>query len=220
MEQYRIERLKRHMQEGTLIRGMWNKTDDDGREFACLLFALAPEVGPYGNISVCPGSVMPQWLAYLTPWIDDAPSDEAWEELVARYAELASRWHVLDAEDWRRLDYAVRGIVLREAMQHTQEEKTLQVCKHVLDLCDREAQGEPIDTKTWSAANTRAKAVAASAWKAKEAVSTVKAAEVAAFASKAETEAAWAAFSWVQVSGNVDRLVAAILDKIEQVVSG
>jgi len=169
---------------------------------------------------------MPQWLAYLTPWIDDAPSDEAWEELVARYAELASRWHVLEAEDWRRLDYAVRAVCLREAMLHTQDEKTLGVCRRVLDLCDREAQGEPIDTKTWSAARRAAPEAAAwVAWAVGAAAevpgTAVAAAKAAAIKAAAEAQAGPVATTEEMAARRIaaDRLIAAILDTIEETVS-
>jgi len=178
---------------------------------------------------------MPSWLAYLTPWIDDAPSETVWEGLITRYAELASRWHVLDEEDWRRLDYAVRGVCLREAMEHTQDEKTLKVCRRVLDLCDREAQGEHVDAKTWSAAAAAAAGAEATAeagaatwaaWATTTAEAAARsaveaaAASAAAAAAAATAEAAASAAAAEARAAVADRVVAGILDTIEQAVIG
>jgi len=179
---------------------------------------------------------MPQWLAYLTAWLEGATSDSdaMWKELVTRYVRLASRWHVLDAEDWRRLDYAVRAVCLKEAMRHTQDEKTLRVCKHVLDLCDQEAQGERVDAKTWSDAAWSADAlesgalfvvskapfdvlakrtmgVASTAWAASSRGSGA--------ASRTASRAAYRAAYSVEDKNAIDRIIAVILDTIEQSVS-
>ena len=64
--------LQQLIDEGRLIRRAWAGTDDQGRETACLLAAISPEAGQAQNPNACPAHVMPQWLAHLTPWIDDA----------------------------------------------------------------------------------------------------------------------------------------------------
>jgi len=177
---------------------------------------------------------MPLWLAYLTPWIDDAPSDAMWGELITRYVGLASQWHVLDEEDWKRLDYAVRAVCLREAMQHTQDEKTLGVCRRVLDLCDEEAQGERVDEKTWAdaaeasemrmrKARAEVEAEEAAAWAAEAAWAvTARIVEAAESAARAAMEAAAVASTGAArtaMTTAADRVVAGILDTIEQAVN-
>jgi len=172
--------------------------------------------------------VMPQWLAYLTPRIDDAPSDAAWPEIIMRYADLASRWNVLSPEDWTRLEYAVRGVCVEEAMKHTDDEKALKVCASVVDLCKRTARGERVEIKTWKeaqvmalAAETTAQAAGArnaeaanatAAWAAAEASTTEAARSAAAWATWA-ARAGVPAKAWAAAA---DGVVTAILDTIEQ----
>ena len=38
-----MKTLEQHIDDGTLIRNGWTGTDDQGRETACLLAALAPQ---------------------------------------------------------------------------------------------------------------------------------------------------------------------------------
>jgi hypothetical protein len=112
----RCDRLDLFIAENRLIRKDWGYTDSKGRELACLLAALAPEVGlgEDGEATKCPAEVMPLWLAYLTPWIDDAGGENQWPTVIRRYASLARRWEKLTAEDWQRLEYKVRSTILRE----------------------------------------------------------------------------------------------------------
>jgi hypothetical protein len=85
------DKILGYLNSGRLIRGAWTGTDSQGRRTACLLAALSPEAGRSKDPGACPASVMPAWLAHLTPWIDDAGSKEAWPGTVRRYAELAGR---------------------------------------------------------------------------------------------------------------------------------
>jgi len=185
------DRLELFLNEGRLIRGSWNGRDDDGRETACLLAALVPGCSSTSN---CPADLMPAWLAHLTPWIDDAGSEENWMETVFRFADLAASWHVLSPEQWRRLDFVVRGIIVQEAMAHTTDEPVLAVCRTVLALCNRTAAGETITPAEWSAAESAARSAARSAaWSAESAAS-----------------AAWSAAA--------DRIIAGILDAIQTAI--
>ena len=84
---------------GTLVRGEWG----DGHERACLLAAIYPPCAEAKNPTVCPATLMPQWMAQLTLLIDDAPSDEHHKEIIRRYAKLAGMWWVLDEAAWGRL---------------------------------------------------------------------------------------------------------------------
>ena len=184
-----VDRLDSYIREGRLTRHQWTGTDDQGREIVCLLVALSPEVGENKDPSACPASVMPEWLAHLTPWMDDMGTDAAWYSMVKRYAGLARRWHVLSEETWTRLNYHSRAIIVREAMTHTKDEKVIKVCERVASLCERRANGE----LGLEAAMKEAAAAAAAA----------------AAGVKAERAAAAAA---------VDRMTAAILDAIEAAI--
>lgn len=102
--QDRVGNLNLHIANGTLIRHDWG----DGHERACLLAAMSPEVAESTNPDSCPAEVMPPWLAQLTVDFDDNGSDAAWPGMVRRYANLASRWHVLSPEGW---DHAFHAVV-------------------------------------------------------------------------------------------------------------
>lgn len=150
MNRARIDRLDRAVEEGLVLRGMWTARGEDGREGACLLATLAPETAS-GNAGLCPAEVMPEWLARLTPWIDDSGSLAEWSGMVRRYAAVAARWYVLTLGDWRQLDYVVRAIIVREAVSHSREASVLVVCEWAAALCDRAGRGERVEEGEWAA---------------------------------------------------------------------
>ena len=47
---------------GTLVQGKWHDRSDDGREIACLLGSMHPDVQKPAD---CNGDLMPMWLAAL-----------------------------------------------------------------------------------------------------------------------------------------------------------
>jgi hypothetical protein len=152
--------------EGTLIRNDWIGTDDDGRETACLLAAVAPECGQARSAGSCPANVMPSWLAHLTPWIDDAGSEAEWPRVVRRFAATAKNWPHLT----ERHEYAVRALCVREAMRHANSADALKACERVATLCERARNGEArrsLDSefaKAAAAAKEAAWAEAEAAW--------------------------------------------------------
>ena len=106
----RLARLDSMIAGGLLSRKGWGGMRD-GRETACLLGALSPEAGASHAAGACPADVMPEWLAGLTPWINDFGSVRAWPAMTGRYAALAHRWPVLTPEDWERSRALCVGIV-------------------------------------------------------------------------------------------------------------
>ena len=143
------------IRENRLIRYQWTiPTNKVGN-----LFVFSPRYLPrlLRRVDACPASVMPLWLAHITPWIDDAGTKERWMPFVRRYAAVAKRWHVLDAEEWTRLEYQVRALAVREAALHisndyTDAAKVRKVCETSAALCDRRAAGEEVSTAEWGAA--------------------------------------------------------------------
>jgi hypothetical protein len=158
----RCERLDQFIRENRLIRKAWTGTDAQGRETACLLAALAPECAK-GNVIECPSELMPQWLAELTPWIDDEPSEEAWPVIVKRYAELSHRWHVLTPDAWSRLDFTARSIAVRKAREFVSasEVGVMKAIDDVLALLRRAADGGSVNANEWAAARVAARAARA-----------------------------------------------------------
>jgi hypothetical protein len=199
----RADRIEDFFNNGTLLRKGWG----DGKETACLLVAIAPEVGE-GHYENCPAEVMPEWLARLTVWMDDSGSDEAWPAMVKRYAAVARRWHVLDETDWKQLDFRVRSLCVREAVHHTTDKKILAVCDTVIALCDRAGRGEFVSAEEWSAG------AAAAVWSAAGAARAAAGAATWAAAEAARAAAVWAAESATRAA--VDKLTNAILNEIEE----
>lgn len=175
----RVERLNRMMDEGRIIRNDWTGIDEQGRETACLLAALAPEVAEAETASACPASLMPAWLAYLTPWMDDNCSDTEWSQMIRRYAACAARWSVLDDAAWRRVEIVARRVAVVEAMRHTSDEQVLPACREVLTWLDAD-----MPESSHAAVKVAAAAVAAAG----------AAAGVAAEAAAKATKAAWGAW--------------------------
>jgi hypothetical protein len=238
-------RLDQFIAEGRLIRKDWTGTDAEGRETACLLAALSPEVAKERKEQACPADIMPSWLAHLTPWINDAGSTAEWPAVVRRYAALARRWHVLDAAGWRRAEYRVRRAAVVEAKAYATTEEAAAVCQTVIALCDREIAGEPPAQAEWTAAWKAAAAVewaaeaaaeaaewaaaaadvkrvaarATAAARAEAANAVARAAETAARAAVRAAAAARAAaeVAWARAEAEAvaDRIITAILDGIE-----
>lgn len=188
----RFDRFDRMRADGLIARGEWTG-EREGKRTACVLAALSEEVAECHDPSACPSYLMPEWLAHLTPKMDDNGSLAEWPGFVERYGALARRWAVLTSEDWRRLDFEVRAIVVREAASHTKTESVLAVCSRVVDLCSRVVLGDEPSTDEWRAAAAAAATEAeAAAWR------------TAAAAAAAAAESAW------------DRMNAGILDAIDR----
>ena len=98
------------LEAGTISRKIWG----DGHEIACLLAAIHPPCAEETSFSVCPASLMPQWMAEMTLWFGYGPGDEHYEAIARRYAALAGRWWVLDDSAWKILEYKFRKITVIE----------------------------------------------------------------------------------------------------------
>jgi hypothetical protein len=212
----RLDRLQTLRSEHRLIRNKWVGQDADGQELACLLVALSPEAGNARDAGACPASVLSPWFAYLTPWLDDAGTQAAWEGMVSRYVAIVERWHELTPERDRCLEYAVRALCVREAMRHTSDASVQAVCERVATLCEGVAAGGAIDAEAFAAAAAAMAAMAAAgvssrAW----AAATAAAAAEAARAARAARAAAWAASRTASRTA-VDQLTDAILDACER----
>ena len=161
----RVERLNVMVDEDRIIRYEWTGTDAHGREAACLLAALAPEVAEAEDAGACPASVMPRWLAHLTPHMDDHGSVEAWPRMVRRYAACASKWVAHDSAAWKRVEIAARRASVVESMATEQE--VLDACHAVLAWLDAgmpEESREALQALTLSTAKSPTIVWADSAW--------------------------------------------------------
>ena len=196
----RTDRLYAMLREGRLIRHAWT----EGHDRACLLAALSPEAGAAKSASACPAEVMPLWLAHLTPWLDDAPSDEAWPSIVARYAALARRWGVLDAEGWERVRIAALIVIVSEARTHVAPEhaRVLHAIDRVLGWLRRGAAESEREAAASSMDAARAAARAAAA--------------DAAWAARAAAASAAASADAARAASAADRIAAGVLDAIER----
>lgn len=150
--------LQEYIDSGRLIRNQWTGTDAQGRTTACLLAALSPDVAHQHSAAACPASIMPSWLARLTPWIDDAGTEKAWPAMVQRYADLAARWHVLTPDDWIRLDYMARRIAVESVLPYAGQASD--VARQVIDLLLRAETGDTPTPDEFRAARAAARAAA------------------------------------------------------------
>lgn len=151
----RFNALDAHIADGRLIRNSWASTDKDGRALACLLVALAPEAAG-GDASACPASVIPAWLAHLTPLIDDCVSQREWPTVIREYARFVRAGAVsLDNAGWRRVQARFMICVLAEAPSEPGVA--------VAALWTRVMAGDEPSAEDWSAAEA-ATEWAAGAW--------------------------------------------------------
>jgi hypothetical protein len=203
MDAERLDRLDRMIRENRVSRGEWT----EGHDRACLLAALSPEAGAAQSAAACPAELMPPWLAYLTPWLDDAPSEHAWPHIVRRYASLARRWHVLDGEAWDRARIGALIAIVSEARTHTGDDAVaLAAIDGVLGWLRRGAPESDRDA-AWAA-----RAVAA------DAAYAARAAARAAASASASARAARAA-EWEAAEGASDRMASGVLDAIEREIA-
>lgn len=100
LQQQAATRFNQMLAEGRVIRSKWADTDDEGREIACALAAMVPEVGSAEDVATCPAELMPQWFAEMVLFIgENLPSDQ-WDAQMHRLGNLAGRWYVLGDKGW------------------------------------------------------------------------------------------------------------------------
>lgn len=155
------DRLDTFIADRRLIRGEWRGKTDDGREAACLLAAMFPEVRD--SVAQCPAGTIPRWWAELTVRIDDLGTDDQenpdgiyWTTM-RRYAAVAHRWRVLTDDDWQRCLYGCLAVSVREARSHcsadgTQALAALAAIDGSLSLLDRAHAGGSVSQAEWQAA--------------------------------------------------------------------
>ena len=164
MTQFDFTRFDTLVAEGRIIRGDWQGKDEQGRETACLLGALAPNINAVRD---CPAGLMPAWFAELTPFFDDKTSASMWPTVISKYANLIHRWHILTPEDW---DWCLANTLctcLEIALPHDANG----VVQPVIDLMDRRLSGNKPSKNEFAAA---------AAWAAEAAEMVVWAADAAA----------------------------------------
>ncbi len=95
-----FERYERFFNSDALVQNNWHGRGSDGRELACGLGALDPEIN---NPRDCPSSVMPRWLAQMVPWFFDGQD----------FAD-AKTWGLAFYADLKRLGGAVPFSVIHD----------------------------------------------------------------------------------------------------------
>ena len=189
----RFARFQQFFDEGRIIRGAWHKKDAEGREIACLLGAFGEDIH---SSSDCPADVMPNWLAKITPNIDDMTSNLAWTEIIRRYASVAQKWHTLDASAWERVRCELLIAAVEIALPHDKSGS----CNNVLLLLKRKQVGDDPTTEEWRKVHADADADADAADAAADAD--------AAAAADADADAAYAAADAAAAAYVVDAYAA------------
>lgn len=175
--------------DGTLIRNAWSGVDDMGRETACLYAALVPGATDTDD---CPAHLMPQWVADLTPWIDDAGSEERWLGFVRRYALAQQKWSALSEERWSDISRRFRAECTTRALAAAEEVV-------------------PADAAYWPAVVAVSRAVS-------DALLAGSEPTVAEAATAAAAEAAWAATA-AEAEAGADRLIDHFLTLVERALT-
>jgi hypothetical protein len=203
----RFDWLDKGVAEGRVLRRVWRegeKRPANGYERACLLAMLAPEVGEHEGATACPTWLLPPWFANLVPWMDDAGSAEAWPAMIQRFARVVRRAALeLTDEQWARVEYRVRALLVREALRHitTDAWGVKAACEEVVALCERRANGETVAARAFAEAADAAYAAARAADAAGVAA---RAARMAADGAAAFAEAGAAARAAYAAAGAAD----------------
>jgi len=113
----RLDALDAAIERGEVLRGEWT-CEEDGRQLACLLAHVSPEVATAKSVSACPAKTLDPWFAHLLLYIDDECSLERRDEFLRRTAAVLRQWHRLSTETRRRLDYECRAVAVREVRPH------------------------------------------------------------------------------------------------------
>lgn len=138
----RIAQLDQYIAENRILRMKW--VSKSGRKRACLLAALVPEVasnGKFHGIDRCPASVLPMWLALITPDLDDSVTKAYWPTFLRDYASTIRRIYVLIEQkrwtqhDWNKQNYLARAAVLRLALSFAGDHRDM--ISEVIDHCER-----------------------------------------------------------------------------------
>ena len=87
------DRIADFAREGRLVQNAWHD-ERDGRELACLLGAIGPEVRSPED---CPASAMPAWLAHLLPRLFDGVRETEAADFGSRFAAALRAKPVDDA---------------------------------------------------------------------------------------------------------------------------
>jgi hypothetical protein len=213
----RFNRLDTFITEDRLVRKAWG----DGQERACLLLALAPEVGAKGAVERCPAYLIPSWLAYLTPDLDDCGTEAAWPAMVRRYSVVVRRGATtLDDAGWRRVLARTMLAVLAEVTPHDLSGS----CARVAALWTRVLAGDEPREEEWEewvvgAARTAEAAAAVGQGAGGVAEAAARAAAWARSAARGAGGAAGAAAAVAREAAAWevawDRITTALLDGIE-----
>jgi hypothetical protein len=195
-KQERFARLEQFREEGRILRKAWTGTDDEGRETACLLAAFAPECGDARDPYACPAGLLPQWLADLTPKVDDTVSTTRWERLAldlwVRLMRKAADW---TPEEAARFEIVFRRIAIEEARSHVSAgHAALPSIDAVLALHRRAEAGDTPSDDEWDAARDAARAASRGVGRgvAMDAALAASSYSVRAVASAAAWAAVWA----------------------------
>ena len=108
--------------EGRLVQGRWHGRgggdDGAGREIACLLGSIHPDINGTGD---CPASLMPRWMAHLTVRLFDGVPAATVRHYGEAYATRMHRWGALDGAGWERIRKAFISEVMSGAMKRAEE---------------------------------------------------------------------------------------------------
>ena len=92
--------ILRAVETKSLVQSSWHSRAEDGRQVACLLGSISPDVR---SVKDCNASLMPLWLAELTPTLfDGIPADHVYP-VAERYGRAVGQWNKLTDIQWNSI---------------------------------------------------------------------------------------------------------------------
>lgn len=100
-------------ENGLLEQHTWH-SERSGRELACLLGAIAPNIGSVKD--ACAATGMPEWLAELTVALFDGLPSEMIKPMGLRYGTAVNRFGQIGAAGWQRIKTKFLIFTVRQAL--------------------------------------------------------------------------------------------------------
>ena len=125
----RLKSLNAAVAKGLIVRDQWRSETSN---YVSLLAAFGPDIDTYHDI---PLKLMPQWLAKLTPQINNQCSLAVHLSVIEHYAELANRWRILGDNEWNSVYLKFLNSVF-ERFESLNPQNRMHIVREIISVTD------------------------------------------------------------------------------------
>lgn len=145
-----VKTLRVMLDEGRITHHEWSGLDSQGRQTLCLLGALCGTL--ITSTGACPATLLPPWLAALTPWIDDVVSDSCRPAMCNQFLKVMEHAATCNV-DWRLAKARFIRTLLITAVLRLSEKVNPDI-QHVIELYTQLIDGGNVTNDDWYTAHT------------------------------------------------------------------